>query len=342
MPELRKDPVTGRWVIIATDRARRPTDFIRHTVVLKGGFCPFCPGNENKTPPEILAYRNGSERDKPGWSVRVVPNKYPALGIEGNLDRRPDGMYDRMNGIGAHEVIIETPNHRHTLADMPEKSIEDVLWAFRDRIVDLKQDRRFKYILIFKNHGEPAGATMEHPHCQLIALPIVPIQVIEELEGSKQYYQLKERCIFCDMVRQESSGEEGRLVAENQGFLTISPYAPRFPFETCILPKNHEAAYENASSTDFKNLAQMIKLVVAKMDAVLERPAYNLVLHTAPLASQDSAEHYHWHIELMPKLTKVAGFEWGTGFYINPTSPEEAARYLREAVVEAPELAGTR
>lgn len=342
MPELRKDPVTGRWVIIATDRARRPSDFSRHTVVPKGGFCPFCPGNESKTPSEILAYRNGSERDKPGWSVRVVPNKFPALGIEGNLDRRADGIYDRMNGIGAHEVIIETPNHRQTLADMPEKEIENVLWAFRDRIVDLKQDRRFKYILIFKNHGEPAGATLEHPHCQLIALPIVPRQVLDELEGASQYYQLKERCIFCDMVHQESSDEEARLVAENRRFLTISPYAPRFPFETCILPKNHEASFENANSADFENLAKMIKLVIAKMDAVLERPAYNMVLHTAPLAAQGSADYYHWHIELMPKLTKVAGFEWGTGFYINPTSPEEAARYLREAVVDTPELAGAR
>lgn len=342
MPELRKDPVTGRWVIIATDRARRPTDFIRHTVVLKGGFCPFCPGNESKTPPEILAFRMGhGERDKPGWSVRVVPNKYPALGIEGNLDRRADGMYDRMNGIGAHEVIIETPNHYETFANMPEKSIENVLWAFRDRIVDLKQDRRFKYILIFKNHGEPAGATLEHPHSQLIALPIVPRRVLEELEGAKQYYDLKERCIFCDIVHEESSDDEARLVAENRGFVTVSPYAPRFPFETCILPKNHGASFENANSGDFASLAQMIKLVIGKMDAVLERPAYNMVLHTAPLVAQEHGDYYHWHIELIPKLTKVAGFEWGTGFYINPTSPEEAARYLREAVVETPELAGT-
>ena len=247
-----------------------------------------------------------------------------------------------MNGIGAHEVIIETPNHRQTFPDMPDKSIEDVLWAFRDRIVDLKRDRRFKYILIFKNHGEAAGATLEHPHCQLIALPIVPRQVIEELEGASKYYELKERCIFCDMVQQESSGEEPRLVAENRRFVTISPYAPRFPFETCILPKNHEASFENASSADFESLAKMIKLVIGKMDAVLERPAYNMVLHTAPLVAGESADYYHWHIELIPKLTKVAGFEWGTGFYINPTSPEEAARYLREAVIETPELAGTR
>jgi len=340
LPELRKDPVTERWVIIATDRARRPTDFTRQTVTLKGGFCPFCPGNEAKTPPEILAYRNGNggERDKPGWTVRVVPNKYPALGIEGGLDRRADGMFDKMNGIGAHEVIIESPEHAQTLASMPEKRIEDVLWAFRDRIVDLKRDRRFKYILIFKNHGEAAGATLEHSHCQLIALPIVPSRVAEELQGARRYYELKERCIFCDIIHQES-GDESRVVAENAGFLTVSPYAPRFPFETCILPKKHESAFENANSVDFADLAKMIKLVIGKMDAVLERPAYNMVLHTEPMSGPDSADYFHWHVELMPKLTKVAGFEWGTGFYINPTSPEEAARYLREAVVEAPELA---
>ena len=198
------------------------------------------------------------------------------------------------------------------------------------------------YILIFKNHGEAAGATLEHSHSQLIALPVVPRQVIDELVGSSRYYELKERCIFCDVVHQETAGEEARLVAENRGFVTVSPYAARFPFETCILPKNHEASFENAGSGEVSSLAQMIKLVIAKMDAVLERPAYNMVLHTAPLAAQESAEYYHWHIELIPKLTKVAGFEWGTGFYINPTSPEEAARYLREAIVEAGELAGTR
>ena len=163
MPELRKDPVTGRWVIVATDRAKRPTDFVRQPVKASGqGVCPFCPGNESKTPPEVLAYRNDGGRDQPGWRVRVVPNKFPALGIEGELNRQGDGMYDKMNGIGAHEVIIETPDHVTTLAEMPERQIEEVLWAFRDRVIDLKKDRRFRYILIFKNHGEAAGASLEH------------------------------------------------------------------------------------------------------------------------------------------------------------------------------------
>jgi UDPglucose--hexose-1-phosphate uridylyltransferase len=338
LPELRKDPIVGRWVIISTDRAKRPTDFVREHVVMKGGFCPFCYGNENKTPPEVLAYRpnpNGGSpaaKDSPGWTIRVVPNKFPALGIEGNINRRAEGMFDRMSGIGAHEVIIETPDHNATLASIPNKRVEDVLWAFRDRILDLKQDKRFKYILIFKNHGEAAGASLEHPHSQLIALPILPKQVVEELEGAKQYYIYKERCVFCDVIRQEMDSGV-RVIGEDQEFITMAPYAPRFPFETWILPKRHESAFENSSSAMFENMARAVKSLLAKAHNVLDNPAYNLVIHTAPV--QDPLlEHYHWHIEFMPKLTKTAGFEWGTGFYINPTPPEEAAKFLREASVE--------
>jgi UDPglucose--hexose-1-phosphate uridylyltransferase len=301
---------------------------------MKGGFCPFCYGNEAKTPPEIQAYRpnqNGAQpqRDTPGWTVRVVPNKFPALGIEGNLDRQAEGLFDKMNGVGAHEVIVESNEHNATLASMTPKNIEDVLWTFRDRILDLKKDRRLKYILIFKNYGEAAGATLEHTHSQLIALPVVPIYVAEEIEGAKQYYIYKERCVFCDIARQET--ESGiRVVAENDDFLTIAPYAPRFPFETWILPKQHESAFENSSSRMFQNLAKAIRTLLNKANRVLDDPPYNLVIHSSP--TQDSNnDHYHWHIEFVPKLTKVGGFEWGTGFYINPTPPEEAARFLREA-----------
>jgi len=345
LPELRKDPIVGRWVIISTDRAKRPTDFARDEVKMRGGFCPFCYGNETKTPPEIQAYRpnnNGGspQRDTPGWTVRVVPNKFPALGIEGNLNRQAEGMFDKMNGIGAHEVIIETNDHNATLASLPPKKIEDVLWAFRDRILDLKKDRRFKYILIFKNHGDSAGASLEHAHSQLIALPIVPIYVAEEIEGAKQYYIYKERCVFCDIVQQESeSGVRG--VAENEDFITIAPYAPRFPFETWILPKQHESAFEDSSSHHFENLAKAIRVLLNKANQVLDNPAYNLVIHSSP--TQDPAsDHYHWHIEYVPKLTRTGGFEWGTGFYINPTPPEEAAKFLRAASVEeaAPATAG--
>lgn len=334
MPDLRRDPVTGRWVIIASQRAQRPHDFIREPARFKGGFCPLCPGNESKTPPEILAYRPGSNTNNgSGWNLRVIPNRYPALEIEGQLDRQAEGIYDRMNGTGAHEVIIECPEHQHTFATMTERQIEDVLFAYRDRIVDLRRDSRLKYVLIFKNHGEGAGATLEHSHSQLIALPIVPRQVVDELKGARDYYHLKDRCIYCDIVHQETRTPV-RVVLENDSFLVASPYAPRFPFETWILPKKHDSAFENSPADRFGGLARAIKTLTAKLDAVLDFPAYNMVFHSAPVHDQPT-EHYHWHVEVMPRLTKVAGFEWGTGFYINPTSPEEAAKFLRDAKVKA-------
>lgn len=331
MPELRKDPIVGRWVIISTDRARRPSDFLREPVTVKGGkFCPFCEGNEDKTPPEVLGWRqNGVGPNTRGWTLRVVPNKFPALGIEGELSRQGEGLFDKMNGIGAHEVIIETPQHQVTLADLPEKRVEDVLWAYRDRMLDLKKDRRFRYVMVFKNHGEAAGASLEHTHSQLIALPVVPIYVREEVEGSKTYYNFKERCIFCDIIRQEAASG-ARVIQESDHFLVLAPYAPRFPFETWILPKQHESSFENSQSHVFESLARALKKLLQKLDQVLEYPPYNYVLHTSPL-HENTQDYYHWHFEVMPKLTKVAGFEWGSGFYINPTQPEEAARFLREA-----------
>ena len=336
MPELRKDPVVGRWVIIATDRAKRPTDFIRQRVVIHGSsLCPFCHGNESKTPSEILAYRSdGSGRDAPGWSLRVFPNKFPALGIEGALNRQGEGLYDKMNGIGAHEVIVETPDHMATLAALPVKQVESVLWAYRDRMIDLKRDRRFKYILVFKNHGEAAGATLEHTHSQLIALPVVPKRVLEEVEGARNYYDEKERCVFCDILSQEARGDE-RLVAENEAFTALSPFAPRFPFELWLIPKVHQSAFEESSQREFEHLAALLKDMLGRLDAVLDHPAYNYVIHTSPVPETQN-DYYHWHLEIMPRVTKQAGFERGTGFFINPTAPEEAARFLREAVRTRP------
>lgn len=333
MPELRKDPITGRWVIIATERAKRPSDFVRDKVQIRGsGFCPFCYGNEAKTPPEIIAYRSdGSLRNSPGWSLRVVPNKFPALGIEGSLNRQGEGLFDKMSGIGAHEVIIETPDHQKTLAMLSPRQIEDVLWAYRDRILDLKKDRRFKYIMIFKNHGEAAGASLEHTHSQLIALPVVPKRVREETDGAHDYFKFKERCIFCDIIRQES--ESGiRVIADTPAFMALAPFAPRFPFEIWIMPRVHQSAFEDSQKQEFEQLAVILKDMLTRLDKVLDYPAYNYIIHTSPIPESPN-EHYHWHLEIMPKLTKIAGFEWGTGFHINPTPPEESAKFLREAVV---------
>jgi UDPglucose--hexose-1-phosphate uridylyltransferase len=329
VPELRKDPVTGRWVIISAERQKRPNTFqIQPVIPLGSDQCPFCAGREDLTPPEVLAYRqNGSAANTRGWDLRVVPNKFPALMVEGGLEREGEGMFDRMNGVGAHEVIIETPEHAKTLATMSEGEIERVLYAFRDRIQDLKRDRRFRYILIFKNHGPAAGATLEHTHSQLIALPIVPDFVREEIEGARRHFRAKERCVFCDIIRQEVSAGT-RVILESADLVALAPYAPRFPFETWLLPRRHSARFEDAPRHEYEGLARALKSVLMRMDRTLERPAYNLIVHTSPF-TEEMTEYYHWHLEVIPKLTRVAGFEWGTGFYINPTPPEEAAKVLR-------------
>src|SRR5262249_9004931 len=269
LPELRRDPITGRWVIISTDRARRPMDFLREPVRINpDAKCPFCPGNEGKTPPEIFAFgRNGSARDTPGWSLRVLRSKSPARGIEGSPDREGEGLFDRRNGIGAHEVIVEPPDHNASLATRPDRAVEDVLWAYRDRILDLKNDRRFRYVLLFKNHGEAAGASLEHSHSQLIALPIVPRRVREEVDGAKAYFRDKERCIFCDIIRQEM--ESGvRVISENDQFIAVAPYAPRFPFEMWLLPKQHGSSFENNQSSVYSSLARALKDVLGRLDTV--------------------------------------------------------------------------
>jgi UDPglucose--hexose-1-phosphate uridylyltransferase len=329
MPELRKDPVVGRWVIISTERAQRPSDFRIEPVRAVGGNCVFCPGNEAQTPPEILANRApDSARNEPGWSLRVVPNKFPALRIEGELEPSGEGLYDRMNGVGAHEVVIESPDHQATLATLPVDAMADVLSAYRDRVVDLKKDPRFEYILVFKNHGAAAGASLEHPHSQLIATPIIPIMVSEELNGSSQYYRMKERCVWCDILHQERRSQR-RMIVEANGFVAFAPFAPRFPFETWILPTHHRSAFEETGVEELRGLAEVLGEFLRRMDRVLHRPPFNFMLHTAPLR-EGPLDHFHWHLEIIPKLANVAGYEWGSGFFINPVPPEDAAAALRE------------
>ncbi|HTP27153.1 MAG TPA: DUF4931 domain-containing protein, partial [Anaeromyxobacteraceae bacterium] len=204
MPELRRDPIVGRWVIIATERAKRPSDVPSAEGHLPLRLCPFCPGQEDKTPREVYVTGRPSHSpsNSPGWKIRVVPNRYPALMIEGDLAREANGIYDRMNGIGAHEVIIETPDHAKDLGHLSDAEVSEVLLAFKARIFDLRNDLRFRYILLFKNRGAAAGATLEHPHSQLIALPVTPRQVQEEIDGARRHYDHRERCIFCDIVMQ--------------------------------------------------------------------------------------------------------------------------------------------
>ncbi len=329
MPELRRDPITGRWVIIARERGERPYDFIVEKDRVKGGFCPLCPGNEGTTPPEVLAYgRETYNPNGPDWLLRVVPNKFPALIIEGELDKRGEGIYDKMNGIGAHEVIIETPDHHCTIEELDLHRLEFVFRAYRERIVDLSRDSRFKYIIIFKNFGRSAGASLEHSHSQLIALPVVPSRIQEELDGCKRYFDYKERCVFCDIIHQERS-QAVRMVLENDEFITVCPFASRAPFEMVVLPKRHQSRFVSMDDRQFSALAELFSETMKRLNRILPGVSYNYMLHTAPI-KHDSLEHYHWHIEIMPKLTTIAGFEWGTEFYINPSPPEDSARMLRD------------
>jgi UDPglucose--hexose-1-phosphate uridylyltransferase len=344
MPELRKDPVIGRWVIIATERAKRPVDFLAaqdEPSSEKG--CPFCEGREADTPKEILAIRSkGGDSNGPGWNVRVVPSIKPVLRIEGELNRRAQGMYDVMDGIGAHEVIVESPQHIGNAADLSVEQIHVGLQASVARITDLERDSRFRYALWFKNYGAIAGAgKIQHVRSQLIATPVTPKRVKEELVGLRRYFEDKERCLLCDLLAQEREAG-ARVVLETTHMIALCPFASRFPFELWILPKRHRCDFNTMHPEELADLAAMFKQVLSRLKAVLSDPPYNYLLHTAPFRRQGAKsghwktieDDFHWHIELIPRLTRVAGFEWGSGFYINPTPPEEAAKYLREAVVE--------
>lgn len=330
MPELRKDPVLGRWVIISTERAKRPKDFkaTPEKKVISPKSCPFCPGNESATPPEIFAYRaEDTKPNTPGWTLRVISNKFPALLIEGDISRRGEGIYDRMNGIGAHEVIIETPDHEADLADLELTLFKNVIYAYQQRINDLKNDPRLRYVMVFKNFGAAAGASLEHSHSQLIATPVIPKRVTEEMDGARRYFEYRDRCIFCDIVVQETKDRK-RLITENNSYILICPFAPRFPFETWILPRTHVSNFEEATPQQLDDLASILKDCLMRIKKALNVPPYNYIIHTTPITLK-GIEFYHFHLEIIPVLTHIAGFEWGTGFYINPTGPEESASYLR-------------
>jgi len=335
MTELRKDPIIDNWVIISTERGRRPLDYTIKTEGKKKDSCVFCEGNEGETPPEVFAFRKkGTTENKPGWKVRVIPNKYPALQMEEKgIIVEEAGMLKKMDGSGVHEVIIETPYHQKDFDDLSVDNIVLILKTYRERYLYLSKDKRIKYILIFKNYGIDGGASLEHPHSQLIATPIIPQRIKEELKGAKEYFDLNGRCIFCDYIKQEIESKD-RLIRETEKFVVISPFAARFPFEIWILPKYHSAYYEKINDDDILSLARIMKETLFKIKKKLNNPSYNFVIHTAPskefsAREQDLDKKYHWHIEIIPRLTKIAGFEWGTGFYINTTSPEEAARILR-------------
>ncbi len=339
MSELRWDPLKLHWVIIATERGRRPRDFMVEQESGELTSCPFCYGNELRTPQEIFAIRPSGPPNTPNWRVRVVPNKYPALRVEGELNSRGYGLYDVMNGIGAHEIIIETPDHQRQLADLTPAEITDVLVAYRARYLDLRRDMRLRYMVLFKNYGTRAGASLAHAHSQLIAVPLMPPVAATELRVCREFYESKERCIFCDLIGFElASGD--RVVKEFADYVILTPYASSCPFELRLYPKRHAHDFALSTDTELAGLAVAMKEMLTRLKAVLKDPPYNFILHSAPPRQErlgkpeywSSIEYdYHWHIELVPRLTQIAGFEWGTGFYINPTSPEDAAAFLRDA-----------
>ncbi|MBM3321394.1 MAG: DUF4931 domain-containing protein [Candidatus Eisenbacteria bacterium] len=339
MSELRHDPIQKRWVIIATDRAQRPDSFaVEPEKTIRGAFCPFCEGNEESTPPEITAIRDrGSRPNTPGWKIRVVPNKFPALRIEGELERSGEGVYDRVNGIGAHEVVIESPDHHASITEFPIDHGATVYRVLQERHVDLLRDGRFRYVILFKNQGMSAGASLAHPHHQVIAVPVTPKTVSTELQSARQHYMGKERCVFCDLIRQEI-GTGDRIVAMTKRFVAFCPFASRFPFEVFVAPRNHEHSFAVTSPEDIREFAGLMKDVLGRLAVGLKNPPYNYMFHSAPNIDTKPSRpgywatvryDYHWHVEILPRLTRIAGFEWGTGFYINPIPPENAALHLR-------------
>ncbi|MFA6280882.1 MAG: DUF4931 domain-containing protein [Candidatus Omnitrophota bacterium] len=335
MPQLRKDPILGRWVIISTERAKRPKDFphVESSPVTED--CPFCRGKESQTPPEIFSIKDNNGN----WRVRVIPSQSPFLNLNAELWKKGKGPYDLINAVGSHEVVIETPDHIANLADLGEDQVKDVLQTYCLRFKELSKDNRIKYVLAFKNYGwDAGGGKLQHARSQLIATPVNLKRVKEELEGAKAYYNRHERCIFCDIIRQELN-DGSRVVLDEDGFVAIVPFAPRFPFEVWLLPKDHSPDFYTVCDRNVGGLARVFKKVLLKIKVLLNDPPYNYVVHTAPFRRSYPGywatieEDYHWHIEITPRLTKVAGFEWGSGFYICPTLPEETAKFLAETKV---------
>lgn len=330
MPQLRKDPVLKQWVIISPERGKRPIDFKFDVEFAEEEKmpCPFCEGNEHLTPPETLAFRSyGSEPNKPGWWVRIVPDLYPILQPVGDSGKEGIGMFDAMNGIGIHEVVIEVPRHDQTLQNVPLEQVRELIWAYKQRLLEIKKNPRFKHFLIVKNSGKGVSSFL-HSHSHIIATPIVPKRIEEEIEGAREYYHYHDRCIFCDILRQEIE-ENSRVVYLDSEFLVFCPFASRFPFEMFIMPRSHQPFFENIENEHVHGFANALQIALKKLCSLLPEIPYNYILHTSP-CSDNYKEFYHWHLEIIPKLTKVAGFEWGSGFYINHVLPENAAKMLKE------------
>lgn len=335
--QLRRNPVNGRWAIILMDQLNLDELIVennRHDTKIVS--CQFCEGNEKMTPPEILALRKeGFGPNDAGWRVRVIPDKNPVLQIYGDINNRGFGMYDVLDGIGAHEIVIESPRHTERFVDLSEESISEIFWTYRERILDLKMDTRFRYILVHKNYGEAVGPTSGHSYSFVIGLPITPKRIKDELLCAKEYYSYKERCLYCDIIRQELTDNE-RIVVEDGKFVALTPFASSRPFEVWVMPQQHETFFEK--STDLRPLARLIKNILTRIRKLLNEPDYIMAIHSGPNINagrrrgywQSLEKDYHWHIEIMPRLRTYSSFEASSGFPINSVPPERAAALLKE------------
>lgn len=330
---LRFDPTTLDWVIFAPSRARRPHELRTHNEPIRPmtdgpAACPFCPGHEALAPHEIYVERplGGSGHE---WSVRVVPNKFPALQVEEQPLRHMDPHgFRSLGGCGAHEVIIESPDHARLLCDQPVEQIERVLRAAQIRCQDLMRDARIQTVIVFKNHGEGAGTSLVHPHWQLIANPVVPRLLRLKHDVATTYFDQTGECLYCDLVQRELECRQ-RVLATNDAFVAFLPYASHVPFETWILPRRQIAAFTSQPRDDFRALADLLKIVLSSLHRALDNPDYNLTIDT--VARGDETEAYFlWHMRILPRLSTPGGFEMGSGMSINTVLPEEAAAFLRE------------
>ncbi|MBI4460665.1 MAG: galactose-1-phosphate uridylyltransferase [Acidobacteria bacterium] len=332
MPELRQNPFTKQWVIIATERARRPHEFVqkaeKQTPPAFVANCPFCPGNEHMTPPES----SRMTRDEK-WQVRVAPNKFPALSSQGELVRSLDGLRRTVTGVGVHEVVVETPDHSKTTALLPQEDVELIIRCYKERYFAITDDSRVEHVTIFKNHGAGAGTSLEHPHSQIIATPIIPPDIRNRMEVGLRFYDEYGHCVFCKVMREEIA-EGVRLVHETPHFVSFIPFASLTPFSLWIFPRRHMASFGEIHSEEICDLAYMLRLILAKVYHGLGDPDFNYVIRTAPSENRHS-RYYHWYITLVPRLTKLAGFEIGSGMYINTMLPETSAEFLRNLALPA-------
>ncbi len=331
MPEFRQNFASKEWVIIATERAKRPGEFSsnrdrRPEPPSHVPECPFCEGNENKTPPPKLVIE-----DDESWKVRVVANKFAA--VNENLDRtmHKEGLFVKIDGYGIAEVVVETPDHSKTIGTLSMEEVFDVLLAYRSRYQSIAADPNVALINIFRNHGPKAGTSLEHPHSQIIATPIVPPHVRDPVIKLMRAYDTYGTCIYCDMLEAELKAKE-RVIMETRHFVALSPYAARSPFEVRIYPKRHSAVFGSVTDAELEDLAETLRVTMKKIYVGLDNPDYNYIIHSAPLDHYDS-RFFHWAIIIVPRLTTPAGFEMGTGIYINITLPENCADYLRETEV---------